>query len=246
MSDVNDLINSVSFYQTGEHPCSYREGFQSRTIFLDPEQPHEPELYEALSHLGFRRSGQHLYRPNCVGCRSCISSRVPVQEFSLSRRHRRITNRNKDIKVDMVDSRFRDEDYELFERYINERHADGDMYPPNQKNYADFLAASAEHSHHIRYTLGNQLVGVAVTDRLKTGLSAIYTFFDPDLTKRSLGVFSILTQLRLCEALGLPYLYLGYWIDGCKKMDYKMDYQPIELLVGGQWRAVKQKPTSIR
>ena len=115
------------------------------------------------------------------------------------------------------------------------------MYPASESGYRDFLAINTTFSFHIRYFIGDELVGVAVTDQIQSGLSAIYTFFEPDLSNRSLGVQSILTQLALCRVLDLPYLYLGYWVPGCSKMQYKIDYRPVELLVNGQWQRFRDR-----
>lgn len=229
---------TIKLFRTGDHDCSYLNDRQSRTLFLDPDLEYDINLYEELTQSGFRRSGKHLYRPDCKQCQSCIPARVPAQDFSLSRRYKRVLKKNSHLTMDVEPSAFREEDYALFERYINQRHADGDMYPASQSGYEDFLATSKPFSFHIRYFDGNTLVGVAVTDQLKTGLSAIYTFFEPELEKDSLGVFSVLRQIELCNALHLPYLYLGYWVPGCQKMQYKTQYKPTELLIDGEWQTI--------
>ena len=229
---------TIKLFRTGDHDCSYLESRASRTLFLDPDLEYDINLYEELTQSGFRRSGKHLYRPDCKQCQSCIPARVPVEQFQLNRRFKRVLKRNSHLRMDIVPAEYRAEDYELFERYITLRHYDGDMYPASQTGYEDFLATSKPFSFHIRYFDGDSLVGVAVTDQLKTGLSAIYTFFEPDLEKDSLGVYSILKQLELCSTLQLPYLYLGYWVPGCQKMQYKTQYKPTELLVEGEWQAI--------
>ncbi len=239
MSNSEDMSNNtIKLFRTGDHDCSYLENRRSRTLFLDPELKFELPLYEELTQSGFRRSGNHLYRPDCQQCHSCIPARIPVQQFELKRRYRRVKKLNSDLHLDIQASKYRKQDYQLFERYIEARHADGDMYPASTNGYEDFLATNREFSFHIRFFLKNTLVAVAVTDRLMSGLSAIYSFYDPNLTTRSLGVFSILSQIELCLQWELPYLYLGYWVPGCQKMNYKTQYQPSELLIDGQWRTV--------
>ena len=236
--------NSIKLFRTTNHDCSYLADRLSRTLFVDPELKLELPLYEELTQAGFRRSGKHLYRPDCQQCHSCIPARIPISAFNMKRRFRRVNNLNADLRLDIQPSSFREDDYQLFERYIALRHSDGDMYPASQNGYEDFLAINREFSFHIRFFLGEKLVALAVTDRLYSGLSAIYTFFDPDLSPRSLGVFSILSQIELCKRWEMPYLYLGYWVPGCQKMNYKTQYQPTQLLIDGQWREVRQEAQS--
>ena len=243
MTDAETLPEgTIKLFRTSEHDCSYLADRQSRTLFLDPDLDFSLDLYEELSQAGFRRSGKHLFRPDCKTCQACISSRVPIQEFQAKKAQQRIFKKNRDIKISVQPCVFRQADYDLFERYIAQRHADGEMYPTSEATYTDFLAINNKFSFQLHLTLNEQLVAVAVTDRLHSGLSALYTFFDPDLDKRSLGVFSILSQIALAKQWGLPYLYLGYWVPGCRKMQYKTQYQPTELLIDGQWQAIEHKP----
>ena len=222
------------FLLTPEHPCSYLER-DARTLFLDPAEDHSANTYAALSGVGFRRSGDHLYRPHCNDCRACVATRVPVRQFRLTRRFRRVLARNEDLTMRIEPARYGDEAYELYERYINERHPDGDMYPPSPDQFRAFLLAKWSDTRFVSAYQGDRLVAVAVTDVLANGLSAIYTFFDPSLADRSLGVLSILRQIGVCQHTGLPYLYLGYWIEEAEKMRYKTDYRPIELFRGQGW-----------
>jgi len=243
MTDAETLPEgTIKLFRTSEHDCSYLADRQSRTLFLDPDLDFSLDLYEELSQAGFRRSGKHLFRPDCKTCQACISSRVPIQEFQAKKAQQRIFKKNRDIKISVQPCVFRQADYDLFERYIAQRHADGEMYPTSEATYTDFLAINNKFSFQLHLTLNEQLVAVAVTDRLHSGLSALYTFFDPDLDKRSLGVFSILSQIALAKQWGLPYLYLGYWVPGCRKMQYKTQYQPTELLIDGQWQAIEHEP----
>lgn len=229
---------TIKLFRTGDHDCSYLPDRQSRTLFLDPELEYDVHMYEELTQSGFRRSGKHLYRPDCGSCQKCISARIPIGTFNWKRRFRRILKRSEHLRLQIEPSMYREEDYRLFERYIEHRHEDGDMYPASQSSYADFLATSAPYALHLRYFDGDELVALAVTDQLKSGLSAIYTFFDPERSGDSLGVFSVLRQIQLCQEHKLPYLYLGYWVPGCQKMEYKTDYQPIELLIDGRWQTL--------
>ncbi|MDN3649437.1 arginyltransferase [Reinekea marina] len=230
--------DTIALYRTGEHKCSYLPDQLSRTIFVDPAHNFSEQLYEELTHSGFRRSGQHLYRPDCGTCSACIATRIPVAQFNMSKQQRRIFNKNRDLNVKIAPSEFRQEDYDLFEKYINIRHKDGDMYPTNPESYTDFLTCRPDISFQIRLFEGEKLISVAVTDKIPSGLSALYTFFDPDYDKRSLGTFSILAQIEVTKMNNLPYLYLGYWVEGCQKMEYKTKYQPIELLKDKKWQSI--------
>ncbi|WP_394203219.1 arginyltransferase [Marinagarivorans algicola] len=231
---MNELAN-LKLYATAEHPCSYLKDQQASTIFIDPAANLDVNVYSALSELGFRRSGGHIYRPHCADCAACISVRVPVQAFALTRTHKRCLKRNSDLTITATAHPNIDEHYALYERYIHARHSDGDMYPPNRQQYIDFLNNPLGCTHYIEMRKQGKLIGCAVSDRLSNGLSAIYTYFCPTQTTRSLGRFAILHQIQKAQNLGLPYLYLGYWIRNCQKMTYKSEYQPFEKLIDRQW-----------
>lgn len=227
--------NRIRFFVTDAHPCSYLEEEQASTLFIDPEHEVDASLYSQLSRNGFRRSGAHIYRPHCKTCQACIPIRTVVNEFQLNRRLKRIAAKNDDLNVIMTDVIDRDEHYRLYQRYIDERHTDGDMFPANREQFDSFLSSEWGITRFIEYRLGTELIAASVTDLMDDGLSAIYTYFAPDQTKRSLGVFAVLTQLRLCREMALPYLYLGYWIKACRKMAYKIDYRPCQIRVNERW-----------
>ncbi|MFK7913631.1 MAG: arginyltransferase [Pseudomonadales bacterium] len=223
------------FFITPQHPCSYLEGYSATTLFLDPDAEVTPALYQLLSDNGFRRSGGHLYRPHCQACNACKASRVPVARFSPRRRHRRILRTNQDLRITVEPAHFNETHYGLFERYVAGRHRDGEMFPANEQQYRSFLLGAWSDTLFLCSYLDDRLVAVAVTDRQPDGLSAIYTFFEPELEARSLGAHSILTQIDHCQRWGLSYLYLGYWIAQSPKMAYKASYRPIEILSDNQW-----------
>lgn len=225
----------LKFYATQAHPCSYLPTEQATTLFLDPCQPMDAQVYAELSEVGFRRSGDHLYRPHCQKCSACVPARLPAADFRPNRQQRRILSRNADLQVQAVRPAFSEEYYELYARYIEQRHADGDMYPPNREQFSTFLVRDLPFSRFYEFRLGNQLLAVAVTDVLPNGLSAVYTFYDPDEEHRSLGRFAILWQITETARLGLHAVYLGYWIKNCRKMNYKTQYRPIELFVNQHW-----------
>ncbi len=236
MQDSTPTDNSqVQFFLTPKHPCSYLNRDNAQTLFFDPRQIITADIYQALTDQGFRRSGSHLYRPHCGSCNACVPTRVPVDQFQLRRSQKRIVKRNSDIELRIEEATFSRRHYHLYERYISLRHADGDMYPPSEDQYRSFLLSPWSNSMFLSLYQDNRLLSVAVTDKQANGLSAIYTFFEPNEARRSLGSLSILKQIEFCQQLGLPYLYLGYWIKDCNKMSYKTQYRPTELFVNNRW-----------
>ena len=235
MDNPRDDIGSKRFFLTPSHPCSYLDDREAHTLFLDPRDTHSPQTYSTLTTLGFRRSGGHLYRPHCGSCTQCVPTRIPVDQFAYSRRFRRVLKQNADLVVRFEPAMYTGRNYDLYDRYITARHQDGDMFPPTPEQFRAFLLASWSETRFLSMYLDDELVCIAATDLMSHGLSAIYTFFDPALSNRSLGVFAILKQLEACRERGLPFLYLGYWIENCEKMSYKTDYRPIELLIDHRW-----------
>jgi arginine-tRNA-protein transferase len=175
---VTSSLRDLKVYTTYPHSCSYLRDKEATTLFVDPRTTIDAKLYSELSVLGFRRSGAHLYRPHCNGCTACVPARVPVKRFKPSRSQKRAWNRNRDLTVREVGDIRHDEYYLLYERYIQTRHQDGDMYPPNREQYESFLSGEWGVTRFYRIALEGCLVGVAVVDELTDGLSAIYTFFD--------------------------------------------------------------------
>jgi len=225
----------LKFYATQPHACSYLPDEQATTLFLDPSQPMDAQVYAELSEMGFRRSGDHLYRPHCQRCSACIPARIPANSPELSRQQKRILKRNADLQVRFVRPAFSEELYALYATYIEKRHADGDMYPPSREQFNTFLVRDLPFCRFYEFRLDGRLLAVAVTDVLPNGLSAVYTFYDPEEERRSLGRYAILWQIGEAARLGLKAVYLGYWIKNCRKMNYKTEYRPIELLVNQRW-----------
>jgi arginyl-tRNA--protein-N-Asp/Glu arginylyltransferase len=232
---VTSSMRDLKVYTTYPHSCSYLEEQEATTLFVDPRQSVDKKLYSRLSVLGFRRSGNHIYRPHCTHCDACVPARIPVEQFKPNRNQRRVWQRNQDLMVigsgDILD----DEAYDLYHRYICERHSDGDMYPPDRAQYEAFLNSVWDCTGYFRFYDRDKLVAIAVVDELEDGLSAIYTFFDPEFDKRSPGVFGILWQVEKAREMGLEHLYLGYWIRDCRKMAYKADYRPLQLYSNSRW-----------
>lgn len=232
---MKDELSSKQFYLTPAHPCSYLDDRQARTLFLDPRDTIDQATYGALTRNGFRRSGSHLYRPHCQGCDACVPARVPVEQFTWKRRFRRSLSLNQDVEMRIVDACYSPEYFDLYVRYIRDRHGDGDMDPPSVEQFRSFLLSSWGHTAFLTLYLKRRPIAVAVTDMLPDGLSAIYTFFDPEFADRGLGTYSVLRQIQLCQQRNLKHLYLGYWIKDCAKMNYKIDFRPIELFVKNRW-----------
>ena len=232
---MSDLA-TLRFFSTPAHACSYLEEHQATSLFVDPHARITPRLYADLTQMGFRRSGDYLYRPQCGNCQACIPARVRVADFTPNRSQRRVMRRNAGLQVEVIAPRFTNELYQLYSRYIERRHGDGDMFPPTQEQFASFLMSSWSDTRFccLRDDDG-ALLAVAVMDQLDDGLSAVYSFYEPNLPERGLGTQAILWQIQHCQTLGLPYLYLGYWIRRCRKMRYKQAFQPLELLQEGAW-----------
>ena len=231
-------LEALKFFQTPDHPCSYLPSEQATTVFADPDAIIDTQLYTQLSQLGFRRSGAHIYRPYCHACTACIPVRIPVSAFAAKRRHQRVLMRNQALTKHRLAPHNSDEIWMLYERYINHRHSDGDMFPADREQFVSFLVTGRPEAFFTEYRLGEQLIAVAVSDQLDDGLSAIYTFFDPEYSSRSLGSFAVLWLISEARREKLDYVYLGYWIRSCRKMSYKIDYRPIELLLNNRWQTL--------
>jgi arginine-tRNA-protein transferase len=234
MSNLRTLV----FFATPAHDCSYLPDRQATTMFVDPRAQVDKRLYSQLTALGFRRSGSHYYRPHCEHCNACVPVRLRVEDFRPDRSQRRVLKKNSDLSCHMVKASFTERYYKLYARYIEQRHADGDMYPPSREQFTSFLVEGATDSWFLEILDGEELVGLAAIDKLDEALSAIYTVFDPDYEHRSLGTFAILWQIEEARRLQQPYLYLGYWIAECAKMNYKTRFRPIEALRDGHWRTM--------
>lgn len=239
MNDNRVLPGHVQLYLTGEHDCSYLAGRRARTLFVDPMARIDRERAQWLQQIGFRRSGMHFYRPACRGCQRCVPVRLPTAELQLNRSQRRnLALNDPEVSIAFKPPQLRPAHYRLYERYVRARHGEGDMADEvSIETYMRFLLSPwGGQSWFIEAYLGKQLMSVAVTDVYSDGLSALYTFFDPDLSARAPGTYSVLTQAREAARLGLRYLYLGYWIAESPKMAYKERFRPIEAWDGQQWR----------
>ena len=228
-------LSKLRFFTTPAHDCSYLQGKKAITLFADPLARVSKDLYSTLSSVGFRRSGSHIYRPYCQTCTACIPVRIPVRLFQMKRRFRRILKHNADVTMMKVVPELCEEYFDLYDRYISARHSDGDMFPVSRDQFQSFLVKGRPDAIFIELRTSDKLLVVAVLDELNNGLSAIYSFFDPDEESRAPGVLAILRLIEETQRLKLDYLYLGYWIKQCTKMSYKLSYRPIELYVNNKW-----------
>lgn len=228
--------SGLKFFSTPPHACSYLDDEQAITLFADPEAAITNSTYHQLSMYGFRRSGNYIYKPQCATCHACLSVRVPVNDFQASRQQRRVWKNNQDLLVRKVPATYVQAHYDLYAKYISVRHADGDMYPPSVAQYVSFLFADWSETWLYEFYEHDKLVAVAVCDVLKNGLSAVYTFYDCDAEKRSLGTYAVLWQIAEAQKLKLSFVYLGYWVEKSRKMTYKTHFQPLEALIDQLWR----------
>ncbi len=230
------MSHSLRLLLSAPHPCSYLDEPQSSTLFVDPEATIDTNIYSQLAQQGFRRSGDHIYRPHCQSCQQCKAVRLPVAKFQPSRQQRRTWNRNSDLITTITTTPDRQEHLALFERYVRARHSGGGM--DEMTGDAPFEFFQSSWGSTLFYEFRDQegvLLSVAVSDQLLDGLSAVYSYFEPSESKRSLGVMSVLWQIEQAIQRQLPFLYLGYWIADSPKMSYKANYQPLQWFDGEGW-----------
>jgi arginine-tRNA-protein transferase len=243
--------NTPQFYLTAPSPCPYLPGQEERKVFTHLVGERAAELNDLLTHGGFRRSQSIAYRPACENCRACVSVRVVAQDFRPTRSMRRILDRNRDLVGEMRASVPTSEQYSVFRSYLDARHRDGGMADMTVLDYAIMVEDSHVETHVVEYrrrgpdTAINargrgELLAVALTDVLSDGLSMVYSFFDSDQASRSLGTFMILDHITRARTIRLPYVYLGYWVEGSRKMDYKGRFLPQERLTPDGWKRVER------
>jgi arginyl-tRNA--protein-N-Asp/Glu arginylyltransferase len=236
--------DTPQFYLTAPSPCPYLGGKEERKVFTHLVGERAAELNNILTHGGFRRSQSIAYRPACEGCRACVSVRVLSAEFRPTRSMRRIAKRNADIAAEMRVAVPTSEQYAVFRGYLDSRHRDGGMADMTVLDYAMMVEDSHVETRIVEYRLrkpnGNgDLLAVALTDVLGDGLSMVYSFFEPDESARSLGTFMVLDHIARARSMGLAYVYLGYWVRGSGKMDYKSRFLPQERLTPDGWARVE-------
>lgn len=224
----------MKFGLTQQFSCSYLADEDEQLLVFVDDNDAIATSYSQLIDSGFRRSGEQIYRPHCPNCNACQSVRVLVQRFVPSKSQKRVLKRNSDIEI-KISSENKESYYPLYESYINQRHADGSMFPASVEQYQGFIRCKWITPLFLEFYLQHELIAVAVTDEVSSGLSALYTFFRPDMTERSIGTFAILSQIQHALSLNKKYLYLGYQVDACAKMNYKIKFLPYERFFANKW-----------
>ncbi|MEO8459708.1 MAG: arginyltransferase [Dokdonella sp.] len=226
----------VRLFQTLPHACGYYGERTAQNLVIDPSAPQLPTLYDNALTRGFRRAGSHVYHPQCVKCSACVACRVPSARFKPDRSQRRNLAINAALSVRVAPAGYSVERFDLYHRYLKARHSAGGMDDATPGDFSRFLYTDWTPTKFIEISRDGRLLAVAVTDVCSTGLSAVYTFFDPDENAHGLGTFAILSQIRIAQEQKLPHVYLGYWIAHHPKMDYKRRFRPLEVLADGAWR----------
>ncbi|WP_126976592.1 arginyltransferase [Frigidibacter oleivorans] len=233
------------FYVTAPQPCPYLDGRAERKLFTALQGDTAGRLNDALSKQGFRRSQNVLYRPSCADCTACLSARIRVADFQPSRTQRRTMKRNDDLRREATSPWATEDQYALFRRYLDSRHADGGMADMDIFEFAAMIEETPVKTRVIEYSAAppdgsrkRPLAAVCLTDVLDDGLSMVYSFYDPDRIADSLGTYIILDHVALARQVGLPYVYLGYWVPGSRKMGYKANFAALEIYKGGSWQPI--------
>jgi len=238
----HSLPLAPQFYVTAPQSCPYLEGKRERKLFTALQGDHAVMLNDALSKQGFRRSQNVLYRPSCSDCSACLSARIRVADFKPSKSQSRAARRNATLKREARSPWATEEQYALFRRYLDSRHADGGMADMDVFEFAAMIEETPVRSRVVEYRDTEEddaLIAVCLTDVLDDGLSMVYSFFDTDQRQRSLGNYAILDHVEIAREAGLPYVYLGYWVPGSDKMGYKAKFSALEIYLGGAWQPLK-------
>jgi arginine-tRNA-protein transferase len=237
MTHLKDLppFPLLQFYATAPYGCSYLPGRVARSQVATPTHLIDTATYSDLVRNGFRRSGVFTYRPHCDACHECQPARIRVRDFEANRTQRRILKLHENIVASERYLGFREEHYQLYQRYQAARHQGGGMDQDSRDQYAHFLLQSHVDSRLVEFRENGVLRGVSIIDLLSDGFSSVYTFYEPDVPNTSYGTWAILWQVAQCQYLGLPYVYLGYWIRESRKMSYKSNFHPLEVLRHGEW-----------
>jgi arginine-tRNA-protein transferase len=243
-----DFVRKMKFYLTSPQPCPYLPGKMERKVFANLAVEGAVNLNDSLTRSGFRRSQTIAYRPACKACGACRSVRIDVSAFMMSRRWKRVLAKNANLEREATQARATREQFRLLKKYLNTRHPGGGMTEMEIRDYAGMVDASPVQTvvfeYRNRVEADSEGVGAlqaaALTDVLRDGLSMVYSFYRPELQERSVGSFMVLDHVRLASELGLPYVYLGYWVRGSDKMGYKADFQPLEVFDGDVWRPLQE------
>jgi arginine-tRNA-protein transferase len=235
---------TAQFFLTATQPCPYLPDREERKVFTTLRGPEAGAMNDELSLRGFRRSQSVAYRPSCPNCASCLSTRVPVEDFQPTDSQKRVLRRNADLSRRACAAWATGEQYALFRRYLDARHGDGGMAEMDVGEFTAMIEETPVRSRIVEYhdpaaPRGRSLMAACLTDVTGDGLSMVYSFFDPGHSRRSLGAYMILDHIRIAREAGLPYVYLGYWVPGSPKMQYKAAFRPFEIYLRGRWRRMR-------
>jgi len=245
---VMKLVNEERLPRSSPHDCPYLDDLEAVEEGFMVERL-RPETYHELMNLGFRRSGQVFYRPRCENCSKCTQLRVPTEDFKRSKSQRRTWNKNKDVTAEVGPPVLTDEKYDIYRRYLAHQHPDS-RQTDDREGLRNFLYTTSVDTMEVRYRLDDgdeegeesgRLIALSLLDVSSRSLSSVYHFFDPRERKRSLGVYSVLYEVELGRRWGIPWYYLGYWVEGAPTMKYKANYYPHEILVDGEWQRRHKK-----
>ncbi len=234
----NIRLSDLRLYLTAPYTCTYLPDQQARSQVASPSFLISSEVYSKLVQQGFRRSGTFTYRPHCGACQACVPVRVAVADFAPSRTQRRTWQRHKSLHATLQGLEDQEEYYKLYQRYQDVRHPGGSMNNDNRAQYQNFLLQSQVNTMQVVFRANDALRMVSIIDLLEDGLSAVYTYYDPDVPQASFGVYNVLWQIELCRKLGLEYLYLGYWIKNSENMAYKKNFRPQQSFKQSKWQVL--------
>lgn len=233
------------FYVTAPQPCPYLDGRMERKLFTALQGEQAERLNDALSKQGFRRSQNVLYRPSCTECSACYSARIRVADFKPTKSQKRALRRNADLRREATSPWATEEQFALFRRYLDSRHSDGGMADMDVLEFAAMIEETPIRSRLVEYSADpapgerrRRLTAVCLTDILDDGVSMVYSFYEPERIADSLGTFVILDHVEIAREAGLPYVYLGYWVPGSRKMGYKANFDALEVYIGGRWQPI--------
>jgi arginine-tRNA-protein transferase len=233
------LTGIVQFRHSSAMPCPYLPGRVERQLYAELGGPAPREIFRRLSLAGFRRSHHIVYRPACPGCNACVPVRVDAANFHWTKAWRRIWRRNSDLSATSAGLEITDEQYRLFRRYVRSRHGDGDMAVMDRRDYSSMVLASPIDTEIFEFRdPAGDLVAACLTDHMPDGLSAVYSFFDPDLERRSLGSYMVLWLVEEARRRGLPHVYLGFWVENSRKMAYKARFRPLQAFGSSGWSLI--------
>ncbi|MCA0043592.1 arginyltransferase [Celeribacter litoreus] len=238
----HSLPLAPQFYVTAPQPCPYLDGRMERKLFTSLQGENADQLNDSLSKQGFRRSQNVLYRPTCSDCNACLSARIRVADFEPSKSQRRAIRKNNYLKRAATSPWATEAQYALFRNYLESRHADGGMADMDVFEFAAMIEETPIKTRVIEYYIPDaqgyerELAATCLTDLLDDGLSMVYSFYKPEMTKDSLGTYVILDHIEIAREAGLPYVYLGYWVPGSPKMGYKARFSALEIYEGGEWK----------